>query len=84
MTTPYTPRSGHIVEVVFLDHVQGGKRPMRCTVYGKLVHVSRQALVVDCWIPDGSQSVKDSNTERFTIVRSAVVAVTRLVRATRH
>ena len=84
MTPSYTPRSGHIVEVVCLDHVQGGKRPMRCTVYGKLASISRKALVVDCWIPDGSKDIKDRNTERFTIVRSAVESVTRLVRATRY
>lgn len=73
-------RRGWIVEVEFFDHVCGGKRPMRCTVYGKVRSISGMAVVIDTWIPRAGRAITEANTEGFTIVRSAISKVTRLRR----
>lgn len=74
-------RKGQLVEVTFYDHVQHGKRPLRCVVYGKLSVVAPKSLTVDCWmLSSGSKAARENNVERFTIVRAAIEKVTRLRR----
>ena len=79
MTSQQPIRRGHIVAVEFYDHVQNAKRPLRCTVYGQVSGTHRNCLVVDSWITHGGEKVAAANVERFTIVRSAILRVRRLV-----
>lgn len=83
-------RRGQIVAITFLDHVMGGNKPIRFVVYGKLVSVSHDSLTVAAWnyadsgkdfVPpdDDVHDFRDGNPVRFTIVRSAITRIQRMV-----
>lgn len=73
---------GDVVKIEFRDHVHGGSRPMSFVVYGRVGSISDSYVVVDCWHYKrrrraGVYSVE--NETRFTIVRSAITKIARLV-----
>ena len=78
-------RRGQVVAVTFLDHVQGGGKPILFTVYGKLVAVHKDSLTVSTWtyaetgtaVKD-AYDFKDGNNVQFTLVRSAITRVQHL------
>jgi len=73
-------RRGHIIAVEFLDHVEnGGNSPMRFIVYGRLSSITRSSMTVDCWAYANRKTKRDQNVTRYTIMRSAIKSVTRLV-----
>ena len=72
-------RKNQLVAVEFSDHVQDGSRPIRFVVYGRVAHVTSTALVVDSWEYKDTRTKHDRNEQRYTIVRSAIHQVTRLV-----
>ena len=80
-------RRGQVVAVQFYDHMQGGKRPVLCTAYGKVSGIAASCVVIDSWVVKGGKAMSSVNNERFCIVRSAIRSVTELVpreRQTRH
>jgi hypothetical protein len=69
-------RRGMVVLVEFLDHCEGGSRPIACRAYGKLVDVDRRHLTVCPWETLAEDSAtRRLNDERYVIVRSAVSRV---------
>lgn len=76
-----TTRRGHIVAVDFSDHVEGGSKPIRFVVYGRVACITRSAVVVDSWEYRDLKHPHDRNETRYTIVRSAIHKITRLVAA---
>jgi hypothetical protein len=72
-------RRGHIVAVEFFDHVEGGNRAVRFVVYGRVTSITRREISVDCWGYADPKAGRDGNVTRYTIVRSAICKVTRLV-----
>ena len=73
-------RPGDIVEVLFLDHVSHGQKPMPFYVYGRLISMTRTAIVVACWAHKDKKAKCDHNTHVYTIVRSAIKEIHRLKR----
>lgn len=75
---------GQIARVEFLDHIQGGEDPgpYRFCVYGEVVSVTRLSISIDAWAYADRREPHDENEMRYTIVRSAITKITRLVPAT--
>lgn len=72
-------RVGQVVAVDFLDHVEDGCRPLPFTVYGRVVSVSRKALVIDSWAHRDKRTRRQpDNLTTFCILRSAILQVRRL------
>lgn len=42
-----------MVEIVFWDHVQGGRKPLKCRVYGRLVKRGKKAVILRYWHSEG-------------------------------
>lgn len=75
-------RRGQIVKVVFWDHVEGGSRPIKFAIYGELSAIDRRSICVDAWAyANGRRAHDPRNETRFTILRSTIESVTRLVPA---
>mgnify|MGYP001279713367 CR=1 FL=1 len=75
------PPRGSIVEILFLDHAEGGSHPCRFVVYGRVAKANKQRIVVDSWCdPDPEQPHQADNVTRFTIVRTAIERITLLER----
>lgn len=72
-------RRNQIVAIEFSDHVQDGSKPIRFVVYGRVACVTRTAIVVDSWEYRDTKKPYDRNESRFTIVRSTIHKITRLV-----
>ena len=66
---------GHVVEVRFADHCEGGSEPMETLVYGRVLAVARGHVVIGGWLPLSDDATDDSRTQ-WTIVRSAISGVT--------
>lgn len=69
-------RIGDIVEIEFRDHAQGDETIVFC-VWGRLVKRTRTDLVVAVWdysTPARRRNLSDSNIEKFTIARDAVIS----------
>ena len=73
-------RKGQIVEVEFLDHVEGGSVPLAFVLYGRVAAITREAVVIDSWCYASSTERYDPNVNRHTIVRSAIKRVSQLER----
>jgi hypothetical protein len=41
---------GQIYEVSFLDHIENATKPLPCIIYGKLIKINEDSLVVAGWI----------------------------------
>jgi hypothetical protein len=69
-------RRGMIVAVDFLDHCEGGSKPIACRVYGKLTGIERKHLVVTAWetLADDA-ATRRLNDASYVIVRSAISRV---------
>ncbi len=70
---------GDIVEVVFLDHAEGDEE-IRFVVYGRVKEKNRTKIVVDCWTYAEDTNERDDNIHSYTILRSAIKEIYRLVR----
>ena len=76
-------RRGQIVEVTFLDHVEGGGVPLEFTVFGRLLTIDRTSLTIGSWIYADrrqKQDPRDRNIASFTILRSTVKSLHQLKR----
>ena len=76
-------RRGQIVEVTFLDHVEGGGVPLEFIVFGRVLSIDKTSLTVASWTYPSArakQSPGDPNIRSFTILRSTVKSLHRLVR----
>lgn len=69
---------GMLVAITFDDHAKGTDKPLRFVVYGRVAIITRASVTVDCWHEAGSD-VRDDNTEKYTVVRKAIVFVGELV-----
>jgi len=72
-------KKGDIVKCVFLDHCENSDDPIEFILYGRLIQKTRAKLVIDCWEYADIEEKHDENEQRFTIVRSAVSELTKLV-----
>ena len=68
-----------MVKIEFYDHCQNLIRPLHCTVYGRIYGVTPMAITVESWVVGCGKAIQDENNVRFTIIRSAIKMVTRLV-----
>lgn len=69
---------GQLVEVKFYDHVSGSDvmEVLNCRLWGKLVSITTQRIVIQQWESDGSLT---ENTDNVVLVHSTVFAVKPLV-----
>ena len=75
-----TTRVGDVVEVEFLDHVEDGGPPLCFRVYGRVAVVSRKHVEILAWAhADHDEAAGDPNEKRFTIVRSAIISLRKLI-----
>jgi len=70
---------GDIVECEFLDHVEDGGPPLRFMVWGRVAVNGRKHFEILSWAGADSD-IEDlpGNEKRFTIVKAAIVRVTKL------
>lgn len=69
-------KPGQIVEMTFLDHCMHHDEhmgPMKIRTFGLLIKVTKQYYTLASWIETNGRI--DSNTEMFTIVKSAVSSI---------
>lgn len=81
---PAHPRlvAGDIAGIRFLDHVAGGDDVAEFWVYGRVAVVSRDKYTIDSWAladPKADREHQRENIESFTIIRSTIREVLRLV-----
>jgi hypothetical protein len=76
------PKTGDIVECVFLDHVEDGGEPICFIVWGRLHNVTREHYEIVSWsyAKSGADDLP-SNEKRWSIVRAAVKRFTKLLPA---
>lgn len=77
MATPSKPKTGDVVAIEFLDHVEDGKKPINFTVYGRLIKESFNAYTVACWTYTKPKKT-DDNEKVFTIVKVAITNLKKL------
>lgn len=71
-------RRGDIVAIEFLDQTEGGNTPLRFIVYGRVALSNKNSISVDSWAyPDGQIDL-DSNVTRFTILKKAIIKISKL------
>lgn len=76
-------KAGDIVECEFLDHVEDGGDPIRFRVWGRVAVVKREHYEILSWTyADEKSEAGDHNEKRWTIVRAAVVRITKLIPTT--
>lgn len=74
-----TIKTGDIVECEFLDHVEDGGDPYRFKVWGILAVKGRTHLEIISWAhADPTVEVHAHNEKRWTIVKAAIVKLTRM------
>lgn len=77
-------RKGDIVECIFHDHVEDGDEAINFTVWGRIVKVSKLSYKIESWAyTDAAEGERDTNPENvktFTIVKKAILKITRLRR----
>lgn len=72
-------KAGDIVECEFLDHVEDGGEPLRFLVWGLLAINARKHFEILSWAyADNTAEKNTHNEKRWTIVKSAVVRITKL------
>jgi len=69
---------GSIVEVHFLDHVENGDKPYEFVVYGRVAHVDRRSITVECWTYSDTRERDKSNVTKYVILKSAITRWWRL------
>ena len=75
-------RKNHVVQIDFLDHMEGGEaQPMAVSVWGRIGSISRAAIVIYSWTYFNPAIPRDGNTTYFTILRSCIKKITRLIPA---
>jgi hypothetical protein len=74
-------RKGMVVAVVFDDHAKCADTALRFVAYGRVAVVDKKFIVIDSWHYADPAAARDDNIERYTIVRSTIRGVTRLVPA---
>lgn len=81
MGKPKRLRRGMLVEIQFLDHVEGGDQPCEFVVDGRVTAVDRRSVTIEAWRYADPRERDKSNVTRFTILRSAIVGWWKLERA---
>lgn len=74
-------KTGDIVEIHFLDHVQDGEDALEFKVYGEVAAITRTSIRVLAWAhADKSQrDVREPyNESSFVIVKRAILSVRKL------
>ena len=72
-------KAGDVVEVEFLDHVEDGGEPLRFLVWGLLAVNGRKHYEILSWAgADRGVEMEACNEKRWTIVKSAVVRITKM------
>lgn len=74
-------RRGQVLQVTFLDHVQGHGEPLELVAFGRLLRFDRLSLTILSWTqadPSIEQDPADGNNVSFTILRSTVKSLKRL------
>ena len=72
-------RRNQIVEIEFLDHTDNSDKPLRFIVYGRVAAENETSITVDSWCYANRRKLYDGNVNRHTIVKAAVLKITRLV-----
>jgi len=67
-------KKNDVVSVTFLDHVESpkGAKAERFTVYGRIINVSKQSVIVAAWAYSNKRKKCDHNTTTYTILRSCI------------
>lgn len=75
-------RKNDWVAVTFLDHSEGDEA-IRFTVFGRVIKQDRVSILVGCWVyADPKRKVEAaSNVHYYTIIKSAIVDLKKLVAA---
>lgn len=85
MSRHKSAKPGDIVHVQFFDHVEDGSEPFVCNVYGRVAISTPLYYCIDSWTVDPiPQATCDSNTKRFTILKSTLVKVVIYESYTKH
>lgn len=72
-------KAGDVVECEFLDHVEDGGDPYRFIVWGILAVKGRTHLEIISWAhADPTVTVHPHNEKRWTIVKAAIVRLSRM------
>lgn len=72
-------KPGDIVECEFLDHVEDGGPPLRFLVWGLLAVVNRKHYEILSRVnADPTVEALSSNEKRWTIVKAAVVRISKM------
>jgi hypothetical protein len=68
---------GCVVSVRFLDHMIGPKAGLlECEVFGRLVKIKPKEVLVEHWsVLTRDAALKEFNSERVAIVRSAILSI---------
>jgi len=78
-------RRGQVLAIRFLDHMQGDGKPLELIAYGRLLSVGKKSLTIGSWIygdPRAKQDPRDGNIMAYTILRSTIQSIDRLVAET--
>ncbi len=76
------PKRGDRVEVHFVDHVEGADSIMQCIAYGRIYRITATTVTIDHWIDaDRRNTDRDSNVGRYTLIRSAIKRIVKLIPA---
>jgi len=73
-------RKHDLVAVTFLDHARGDES-IQFTVYGRVVSQTKSDLIVAVWAYSDHRykpAANDPNVHCYTIVKAAIVALTKL------
>jgi hypothetical protein len=71
---------GSTVEVHFLDHTEDDRKAYEFVVYGRISHVDRRSITVDCWAYVEPKEKDRQNVTHYTILKSAITRWWRLGR----
>ena len=71
-------RKGAIVALTFLDHVQEDDKPMKFTVWGRVVECTKDHIIVRHWDYCHPGSPRDENVNQSVILQSTVIRLVRL------
>jgi len=73
------PKIGDIVELVFWDHAESSKDALLFEVYGRLIAITRKALIIRAWgyvkEVDRAGDGNPDNENTYAIVKRAVDSI---------
>jgi hypothetical protein len=69
---------GDIIEIIFLDHVEDGEKPLKFIVYGRIKKIKKDYISVESWAYYDKKLDTDLNCKLFTILKSCIIKINKL------